>query len=225
MRAVSSRQEEKEQRKRERLEREAAEQKAAKRKRLLQIIGGVVVGAAVVVGVVLAIAGSGGDEDGRDTKDLTAAARDAGCTVKTFPEEGNAHVTKMLTPADYKTNPPTSGDHNVNPAPDGVYAAGNEPEIVNWVHTLEHGRILLMYKPKTPSAQIAQLQNLFNEPVLDSGNGYHSVLMQNNTNMPFAVAAVAWRHYVGCPEFTPKSIDALRAFREAYVDTAPEQVP
>ena len=221
---MSSRQEEKEQRKRERLEREAAEQKAAKRKRLLQIIGGVVVGAAVVVGVVLAVAGSGG-EDGRDTKDLTAAAREAGCTVKTFPEEGNAHVTKMLTPADYKTNPPTSGDHNVTPAPDGVYAPGNEPEIVNWVHTLEHGRILLMYKPKTPSAQIAQLQNLFNEPVLDSGNGYHSVLMQNNTNMPFAVAAVAWRHYVGCPEFTPKSIDALRAFREAYVDTAPEQVP
>jgi hypothetical protein len=221
---VSSRQEEKEQRKRERLEREAAEQKAAKRKRLVQIVGGVVVGAAVVVAVVLAVAGSGGS-DGRDSADLKTASADAGCTLKTFPDYGANHVTEKLKASDFKTNPPTSGDHNVNPAQDGVYAPDNEPEIENWVHTLEHGRILFMYKPKTPSNQIAQLQNLFNEPVLDSGNGYHSVLMQNNTNMPFAVAAVAWRNYVGCPAVNDKSIAALRAFREVYVDTAPEQVP
>lgn len=221
---MSSRQEEKEQRKRERLEREAAEKKAAKRKRLGQIAGGVVLGAAVVVAVVLAIAGGGGD-DGRDTKDLKTAAADAGCTVRTFPDYGANHVTEELEASDFETNPPTSGDHNVTPAPDGVYAPGNEPKIENWVHTLEHGRILFMYKDGTPNPRIAQLQNLFNEPVLDSGNGYHSVLMQNNSDMPFAVAAVAWRNYVGCPEFTDESIEALRAFREVYVDTAPEQVP
>ncbi len=220
---MSSRQEQKEQAKRERLEREAAEQKAAKRKRLAQIVGGVVVGAVVVVGVVLAIAG--GSKGDRDDTNLTAAAKAAGCTVKSFPDEGAAHVAQKRTAADYKTNPPTSGDHNINPAPDGVYAPGNEPEIENWVHTLEHGRILFQYKPGTPAPRIAQLQTLFNEAVLDSGNGYHSVLMQNNTKMPFAVAAVAWRHYVGCPEFTDKSLDALRDFREVYVDTAPEKVP
>jgi Protein of unknown function (DUF3105) len=221
---VSSRQEQKEQAKKERLEREAAEQKAARRKRLLQIIGGVVVGAVVIVGIVLVIAGGGGD-DGRDETNLTAAAKTAGCTVKSFPDEGAAHVPQKLTIKDFKTNPPTSGDHNVTPAPDGVFAPGNEPEIENWVHTLEHGRILFQYKPGTPTARIGQLQTLFNEPVLDSGNGYHSVLMQNNTKMPFAVAAVAWRHYVGCPEFTDQSLAALRAFRELYVDTAPEKIP
>jgi hypothetical protein len=221
---VSSRQEQKEQAKRERLEREAAEQKAAKRKRLLQIIGGVVVGAVVVVGIVLVIAGGGKDAK-RDSKGLTASAKAAGCVVKTFPDEGAAHVAKTLTAADYKTNPPTSGDHNINPAPDGVYAPGNEPEIQNWVHTLEHGRIIFMYKPGTAAGRISQLQTLFNEKVLDSGNGYHSVLMQNNTKMPFAVAAVAWRHYVACPEFTDKSLVAMRDFRTVYVDTAPEKIP
>lgn len=221
---MSSRQEQKEQAKRERLEREAAEQKAAKRKRLLQIIGGVVVGAVVVVGVVLAIAG-GGDGGGRDSKNLTAAAKAAGCTVRSFPDEGAAHVARKLTVADFKTNPPTSGDHNINPAQDGVYAPGNEPEIQNWVHTLEHGRIIFMYKPGTAAGRISQLQTLFNEPVLDSGNGYHSVLMENNTKMPYEVAAVAWRHYVVCPKFTDQSLDALRAFREVYVDTAPEKIP
>jgi hypothetical protein len=221
---VSSRQEEKEQRKRERLEREQAEQQAAKRKRLVQIIGGVVVGAAVVVGVVLAVAGGGGADKARDTGNLTAAAKAAGCVVRSFPNEGQNHVEKNLTVADFKTNPPTSGDHNVTPAQDGVYAPGNEPEIKNWVHTLEHGRILFQYKKGAPPGEIAQLQSLFNEKSLGK-SAYHSVLMENNTDMPFAVAAVAWRHYLGCEKFSAQAITAMSDFRDVYIDTAPEQIP
>jgi hypothetical protein len=225
LRTVSSRQEEKEQRKRERQERELAAAKEAKRKRLLQIIGGVVVGAVVVVGVVLAIAGGGGSNKRDDTK-LLAAAKSAGCTVRSFPDYGREHTdgTQKLTAANYKTNPPTSGKHDPTPAQDGVYAAGNEAEIQNWVHTLEHGRILFQYKPGTSTRDIGLLQKLYNEPVLDSGNGYHSMLMQNNSNMPFKVAAVAWRHFVGCSAITPGSIEAMRLFREVYVDQAPEKV-
>jgi len=219
---VSSRQEEKEQRKRERLEREQAEQQAAKRKRLVQIIGGVVLGAAIVAAVVLVLAGGGGDEP--DTGDLKATAAAAGCELKTFPNEGQEHVTKNLTPADFKTNPPTSGNHNVTPAQDGLYAPGNEPEIQNWVHTLEHGRILFMYKPESPNTTIAAMQALFNENA-QGKSAYHSVLMQNNSKMPFAIAAVAWRNYLGCKTYSPKAIDAMRDFREVYVDTAPEQIP
>jgi hypothetical protein len=220
---VSSRQEEKEQRRREREEREQAEQSAAKRKRLVQIVGAVVVGAAIVIGVVLALAG-GKDENVAGATDLASAAKAAGCVVRSFPNEGQAHVEKQLTIKDFKTNPPTSGDHNITPAPDGVYAPGNEPELRNWVHTLEHGRILFQYAKGTPALRIAQLQQLYNESALGKP-AYHSVLMRNNTNMPFAVAAVAWRHYVGCSAFTDKTIPALRAFRELYVDKAPEQIP
>ncbi len=219
---MSSRQEEKEQRKRERLEREAAEKKAAQRKRLVQIIGGVAVAAAVIAAVVLVLA-AGGDSE-RETGDLTSAAKTAGCTVKAFPDEGSNHVEKTLKASDYKTNPPTSGDHNATPAQDGVYAPDNEPEIQNLVHTLEHGRIILMYKKGTAKGRIAQLQNLYNEES-QGKPGYHAVLMQNNSDMPFEVAAVAWRRYVGCPTFTDASLPALRAFRNVYVDTAPEQIP
>lgn len=222
---MASRQEEKEQRKRDREEAERAAAQTAKRKRLLQIIAGVAGGAAAVAIVVLVIAG-GGDSQG-DAGELSALAETAGCSVRSFPDEGNTHIDKKFTPADYKTNPPTSGNH-VPPgqeAADGVYAPGNEPELGRWVHTLEHGRILFQYKPGTSDANIAKLQKLFNEPVLDSGNGYHSVLMQNNTKMPFEVAAVAWRHYIGCPKFTDAAIPAMDAFRQVYVDQAPEQVP
>ncbi len=229
---MSSRQEEKEQRKRERLEREAAAAAAAKRKRLVQLVGGVVVACAIIAGVVFAVSSSSGggtDAGGADVSsdDLKAAAQEADCVYRAFPNEGQAHVSKTFKASDYKTNPPTSGDHvpTGEEAQAGLYAPGNEPGIGNWVHTLEHGRILLQYKPGTPQSVVTQLDKLFNEDVADSGPAYHSVLMRNNSQMPFEVAAVAWRHSLGCEKFSPKAIDAMRLFREELVDTAPEQIP
>ncbi len=61
-----------------------------------------------------------------------------------------------------------------------------------------------------------------NEPFDDQPEGFKTNVMENNTNMPFAVAAVSWRRYVGCREFTDQSFDALRAFREDFVGDAPE---
>jgi hypothetical protein len=222
---MAHRQEEKEQRRRDRLEREQAAEAATKRKRLLQIVGGVVVAAVVVVGIVLAVAGGKSSKERPSEASLVSSAQAAGCTYKTFPEEGRNHVTAKRTPADYKTNPPTSGDHNPNPAPDGLYPPGNEPAIENWVHTLEHGRVLLMYKPGTPQATVNALQKLYEEPVLDSGSSYHMVLMQNNTRMPFQTAAVAWRRYVACNNLSPKALAAMRVFRDRYVDQGPEFIP
>ena len=124
---------------------------------------------------------------------------------RAFPEEGRGHAADELTAADYKTNPPTSGTHNPDPGgQEGLYVPGNEPEIANWVHTLEHGRILFQYKPGTNQDVIGQLTTLFNEDVADSGGAYHSVLMQNNSGMKPQVAAVAWRHYMTCAEFGPE---------------------
>ena len=224
---MSSRQEEKEKRKQERLAREAAAAAAAKRTRLLQMAGGVIVAIAAVAGVAFAISSAGGGGSDIDEGELRAAAQAGGCVYRAFPEEGREHEAKTFTPADYKTNPPTSGNHvpTGSQAPDGIYVAGNEPGIGNWVHTLEHGRIELQYRPGVAMSVVTALENLFNEDVKGSGSGYHSLLMRNNTKMPFQVAAVAWRHYMACETFTPKSIDALRTFREELVDKAPELVP
>lgn len=229
---MSSRQEEKEQRKQERLAREAAAASAAKRKRLLQLIGGVVVACAIVAGVAVAVSGGGSDDADAggaevNTKELQAAANAADCVYRAFPNEGQNHESKEFTAKDYKTNPPTSGNH-VPPgleAKEGIYAPGNEPGIGNWVHTLEHGRVLFQYKPGVDRNVVTQLDKLFNEDVAGSGGGYHSVLMRNNSQMPFEVAAVAWRHYMACEKFSPKAIDAMRLFREELVDTAPEKIP
>jgi hypothetical protein len=145
---------------------------------------------------------------------LQAAAKAAGCVLKNYPDFGNTHTTAKVT---YKTNPPTSGNHNPVPADDGVYATAPPKE--NTVHTLEHGRIELQFKPGTPAKVRGQLKALFDE------DAYHMVLMPNQTGMPYEVAATAWTHLIACNQVNDSTWDALRAFKTAYRDQAPERVP
>jgi len=234
---MASRAEEKERRRQERLAQEEAERKAHARTRRLQLAGGALLAVAAVVAVVVAVASGGGtsSSDGpspsdsasssvklpvRKTSDLATAAKAAGCVVKSFPLEGREHTTATVT---YHTNPPTSGNHNPNPSEDGFYPNGAPPKERN-VHALEHGRIEMQWKPGTPQNVIDTLQAIFNEP-LKGKSGYHQLLFENNTNMPFAVAATSWTHLLGCPKMNDKVFDAIRAFRDKYVDTAPEKIP
>jgi hypothetical protein len=220
---MSKRAEEKERRRLERLEAEEAARRSAARKRTLQLGAGIV-GGLVVIGVVLALVLAGGKGSGGDAPSASAVKASAaagGCTFSQYASEGRTHTTGKVT---YKTNPPTSGNHNPVPAQDGIYAPGNSPAKENFVHTLEHGRIELQYKPGTRAADIAKLRKLAEEP-LNGTAGYHVLLFENNTGMPYQFAATAWTRSITCPELTPKAIDALRTFREAFTDKAPEFIP
>jgi hypothetical protein len=235
---MSSRQEEKERRKREREEREAAEKaSAARRKRMQVVFGGglaVLAVAAVAVVLVFVVGGSGGDDPSsavakgdaaipaQKISDIKAAAKAAGCTLKEdLPNEGAGHEEKAFKPSDYKQNPPTSGNHFPQWAQDGTYNPGDTPDLGQLVHTLEHGRIDIQYKPGTPATTIAKLETFMKE----NEDGYHMLLFQNPTKMPFAVAATAWDQQLGCPTMNDKVFDALRTFREAHIDKGPEVVP
>jgi hypothetical protein len=55
--------------------------------------------------------------------------------------------------------------------------------------------------------------------------GYHLLLFENQTNMTAAVAATAWGHSLTCPEMNDQVFDAIRTFRNEYIDKGPEQVP
>jgi Protein of unknown function (DUF3105) len=231
---MSSRQQEKEKRREERLAREQAEAARIKRLRRLQLVGGGALAAAAIVAIIV-LAGSGGSDNSKSSTpksgsstgasipkkqltDLTAAAKAAHCAVHTYPIEGQTHVDGKVK---YKTNPPTSGNHNPTPALDGVYEPGNTPAKENFVHTLEHGRVEIQYKPGTPAHRIAQLETLQAEP-LKGVPGYKALLFQNNTGMKYAVAETSWGHAIVCGDFTDRVFDALRAFRLKYTDTAPE---
>jgi len=236
---MASRQEEKERRKQERLEREKAEAAAAQRKRLLQIGAGVAIAAAIVVGIIVMTSGGKDDKPNpnptatvpipdRKITDLEDAAKAADCQLTNPPIEGSNHVA---TKVKYKTNPPTSGDH-VPPqevASDGNYTESVAPEPERYVHSLEHGRIVIHYKPTLPKRQVGQLLTLFGENSdtdfgLASVGGGFTLLLKNNTQMPDDVAATAWGHLLTCKTMNDKTFDAIRAFRQRYVLQAPEKV-
>ena len=243
--AVSSRQEEKQKRREERLAREQAEKAAAARRQRLTLAGAVLAGVAVIAVVVLLVSGTLGGGDGGDGEsasqevpsseelaeenitlpeqqigDLNAAAEAAGCKVTNPPIEGRNHETKDFTAADYKTNPPTSGSHFPEWYQDGIYGPGETPNLGKLVHTLEHGRIDVQYKPGTPDHTVKQLEALLYE----QENGYHMLLFENGTNMDAQIAATAWGHSITCPQFNNKVFDALRTFRAQYIDKGPERV-
>jgi hypothetical protein len=62
-----------------------------------------------------------------------------------LPDEGNAHVTDAVIP--YKHIPPASGPHYEQPAA-YQFNTGEVPE-GNWIHSLEHGAIVLLYQCDT----------------------------------------------------------------------------
>ncbi len=231
---MSSRQEEKERRKAERAEAEAKAARAAATKGRLQLaLGGLVAVAAIVVAVlVFSSSGGGGDETVAPPSDvalpaqketnLETAAEAAGCTLTTPPAEGRGHTTKEVA---YKTNPPTSGDHNPTWSEDGIYASDNTPPIGMLVHSLEHGRVNIQYKPGTPAPMVEKIEALGSEELRFGRDAYHTLVYQNATEMDAAIAATAWTQSLTCPEMNDGVYDAVRAFRVAYTDKGPELIP
>ena len=226
--------EEKERRRQERLAAEQAAQQSAERRKRLGIVGGVVLIAAIAVIVVLAVAG-GGDGGGTSEADgggnaaippqrvenLSEAVRASGCELTTHKIQGRGHTSEAV---EYDTNPPTSGDHAPTASEDGIYDAGNPPDVEQSVHALEHGRINVQYRKGTPQPQVEQLETFASESVKGT-EGYHTLLFENQTDMEPAVAAAAWGRSLTCPEINENTWDALRAFRRDRVDKGPEFIP
>ncbi|MCW2991860.1 MAG: hypothetical protein JWM73_2454 [Solirubrobacterales bacterium] len=184
--------------------------------------------AAVVGAVLLATSGSPGHTIAPTTAavgpagvprvrtlDLATAAHRAGARFISYDYAFgiNQHTS---APVRYPTNPPTNGPHFPAPAADGDYAGLVPPPTEQVVHSLEHGRVVIQYRPGLPRAQVAQLVGLFDEAP------HHVLLVENRTGMRCPVAVTAWGHGMLCPTFRPEVFDAIRAFRDTYRDHGPE---
>jgi Protein of unknown function (DUF3105) len=155
--------------------------------------------------------------------DLKISAEQAGCELRlSLPDEGNTHVPNSQ-PVEYKTVPPTSGNHNPVPIDDGAYRTpiSSNPQTVgmnirNEVHAMEHGRIEIHYKPSLPAAQQLALKGVFD----DDPNG---TLLYPDPDMPYDVAVTAWTNEAVCPHYNEAVLDVIRNFRDTYRGNGPEQ--
>lgn len=223
---MSSRKEQKARLREERQARERAAAEAARRKRLVaRGVGGVAAVGAVGVLVAVVVAGAGGSGDGsgdfpdgsvppQQATDLKAAAEAAGCKLQDPESDGASHVEEEVT---YQSKPPHSGNHSPQPADDGAYT--ESPGTEHIVHSLEHGRVGVWFKPDVPPAVKGKLKALYDE------DSYHMVLAPDETGMATPVAVSAWTHVITCAEVNDRTWDAIRTFKDEYRDQGPEFVP
>ncbi len=140
----------------------------------------------------------------------------------TFDDEGNTHLEDEDAPdVNYKTNPPTSGDHygNSNETASGALADGaylEFPPVGRWVHSMEHGRVIIHYSPDLPEEDQLAIKGVFEESPA-------GVIMFPNPDLDGDVAVTAWTQLATCGKYEgAATLDLIRAFRDIYRGQGPE---
>jgi hypothetical protein len=172
--------------------------------------------ALVVGGIVAAVllAGKAGEKAKRDLKALATAA---GCTSLQEPaSEGATHVTAP-TRVTYKTNPPTSGNHYgqtsftgilSNPLPQGL-------QDENLVHNMEHGQVIIWYKPDIPGTLLDQFKaEVRKDPT--------RLILVPRATMDYQVAFTAWQRLIGCSTANERSVAVAPKFFDTFKGKGPE---
>jgi hypothetical protein len=143
-----------------------------------------------------------------------ARARDAQAAalgVQTFPDQGRRHLEHGQAYSGYNSIPPTSGPHDPIPAPCGVYTTPISDPVQ--VHDLEHGVVLIQYRPGLDPAQVQALEAL--------GRSYPSqVIVAPYPRLPEAVAATAWTKLLA---LSSADLPKLRSFIALFRGHGPEQ--
>lgn len=125
----------------------------------------------------------------------TTIPGDPGCHVESVPYEGAYHVP-IGSDIQWQHNPPASGPHYP------VWATYAEHADVvprgYWVHNLEHGAIVLLYRPDAPAAVVAAVHAGYAAIPPDPECPHKRALTTADPLLPTSFAAVAWDYVMEC---------------------------
>jgi hypothetical protein len=104
------------------------------------------------------------------------------------PNEGWAHVPEG-SPTSYANNPPASGPHY----PVWLRYAEYTQVIARgyWVHNLEHGAVVFLYRPDAPGNVIPEITAAFRTLPSDPLCGHQRALLVPDPDLPWPAAVVA----------------------------------
>lgn len=173
----------------------------------LAMLGGAALVALAVV--VVAVVWLGGGAGGQQSVEQAMAA--AGCTFKTYPDQGQGHVASYDAKVKYNSFPPTSGAHHQTPVIWGAYAEA-VPAVAE-VHNLEHGGVIIHYGDQVDATTREQLRAFYD----DSPN---AMLLSPVPKLGNKVSLTAWTKLATCERFDE---EAFSAFRSAYRGNGPER--
>lgn len=180
---------------------------------------------AVLLAVSLVACSSGGGDDDKGsvaTDDGTTGGCVSDTRMDVYSEGGVVHTDApgykgplgSPTPT-YTVNPPSGGDHVSRAAPPGVYAGLNVVPDGILVHSLEHGYVILWYRPDVPVSQVTTIRDLRDKYAKDT-------LVVERKDMVAPVAATAWKQRLLCER---ADADDLGTFIETARNKAPEKIP
>jgi hypothetical protein len=139
--------------------------------------------------------------------DLIKAAEKAECfLILKLNGEGNEELPPNSPSPEYEADIPSSGPHvePPNQQADGAYMLMPEP--IDFVGSLDNGRVEIQYSPDMDEEIQLAVKGLYDTM-------YGGTLLFPNEDMGFAVAATAWRAELGCTTWQGETtLDAVRAF-------------
>lgn len=130
--------------------------------------------------------------------------------VETFPDMGNLHLEAGQAAPEYNSDPPTSGPHSATPASCGIYRQP-VPD-VNYLHSMEHGAIVVQYDPDLPQDQIEAL-----EEIGRSVGG--EIIVAPRPGNPAPLALTSWTNLLLLDEVDG---DVIAGFEREFANRSPE---
>jgi Protein of unknown function (DUF3105) len=158
----------------------------------------------VVVGLVFAIFGDGGETVSvppvRETV-LTDAASQSRCQLRT------AGAGELV-------NPPVDGPAGGRAAQPGFYE--KPVATAELTAAVRRGIIVIQFRRDLDGDGVAALKML--QAAVPEG----TIVAPNGTGMRFELAVTAYRRLLGCPRFTTAALDAIQLFRGRFIGSGPE---
>jgi len=114
----------------------------------------------------------------------------------------------------YNSNPPTSGPHYAIWAQWGIHAKAPLDERL--VHNLEHGGVIISYKPDQIQGQVLEQ---IKAQVRQLSKNNARIILTPRQNMDTAIALTSWGYLQKLDRYDPA---AVKAFYDAHIARGPE---
>lgn len=183
------------------------QEKEAKALRNRLIAGAVLL---VVAGaVVFAAVRPGGGPSVKDQ--LTSGP--GGCTLDSRHDGDAANQGEHIPRPTFKVDPPAGGPHEPQAANPGFYEGAKAPPDGQLVHAMEHGFVVLWYRPDLAPEKLDQLEQL-------SDQFGRELIVAPRPSLDGEVAVTAWHRRLLCRELAP---DKIAVFTREFKDRGPEK--
>ena len=144
---------------------------------------------------------------------------DADASRIRLDDEGRGHVS-LGSAISYQNNPPASGPHFPSTSAYGVYRDTIQEGF--WVHNLEHGAIVLLYRCDADCDQVVPPIEAMYAELPNGSFGEVKLVATPYAGLVSTYMLIAWRWQEPFDEFDP---DRVRSFYGDYVDRGPERAP